>query len=439
MIFLKRNHFKLMPFNESQFENPSMPSPEKPKEVEKKEVRLEDTETKKEELMSAPKIVIEPERGINLMSFMLKGYNPEWGDNDHELSKATNKYFEKNPLSDEIRKSLDDLGALKKDGIDQEVLFNIALSYGHPERLKETSANLVRDKELDNPDEAQEKLLKLMENLNKELNTNPQFSELKNKFDIETKKDIEKRQEGLEKRKEEIEKLLGFFRPKAETTKAKRINIIPTDYLYNKESGMSFSIGDEIIIRAPLKDTENGQWTHEFLHGVINPINDKLYEKLTDEQKEQIIRMSPGKLKQHYGENPGTLLNESFIRTYVNLFDKGSGPYNYENFKKLVPGVSEEQFQDLVRYDKELKQRIDTLGVSNLKELSGKLKEYFEKYEKDPLGDIVYSFYEDYGKELQKDKKLTFESFVLQNFIKHFEERLDKKPEKNLADKKEVK
>src|SRR3989344_7620335 len=177
-----------MPFNESQFENPSMPSPEKPNEIEKKEAKWEDPEAKKDKLMSTPEIVIEPEKGINLMSFMLKGYNPEWGDNDHELSKATNEYFENNPLSDEIRKSLDDLRALKKDGVDQEILFNIALSYGHPERAEETLANLIRDKELDNPDEVQAKLLKLMEDLDKELNSDPDFLELKNKFDTETKK-----------------------------------------------------------------------------------------------------------------------------------------------------------------------------------------------------------------------------------------------------------
>ncbi|MBI2626598.1 MAG: hypothetical protein HYW69_03335 [Candidatus Nealsonbacteria bacterium] len=394
---------------------------EQPKFEELSEIKTDKTEQQGEKIMEVPEIIVQPEKGINLMSFMLKGYNPEWGDNDHELSRATNEYFEKNPLSDEIRKSLDDLRALKKDGIDQEVLFNIALSYGHPERLKETSANLMRDKELDNPDEVQEKLLKLMEDLDKKLNSDPKFLELKDKFDIETRKDIETRRGGLEKRKEEIDKLLEFFRPKAETTKAKRINIIPTDYLYNKESGMSFSIGDEIIIRAPLEDSENGQWTHEFLHGVINPINDKLYGKLTDEQKEKIIKMSPGKLKQHYGENANTLLNESFIRTYVNLFDKGSGPYNYEYFKKLIPGVSEKQFQDFLKYDKELKQRMDALGISSFKEFSEKSEQYFEKYEEGPLSNIIYRLYGDYQKELQSNKKLTFEDFVSSRFINYLD------------------
>jgi len=371
----------------------------------------------KDKLMAAPEIVIESEKGINLMSFMLKGYDPEWGDNDHELSKATNEFFKKNPLSGRIRKSLDDLKVLKKDGLNQEILFNISLTYEHLERLKETSINLWRDEEIDNPDELQENLMKLMEDLSEELNLNTNFIELKNKFEAETQKDIEIRKERLESSKEEITKLLGFFRPKAETTRAKKINIIPTDQLYNKESGMGFSIGEEIIIRVPLKDfTENNQWTHEFLHSVINPINDKLYKNLTDEQKEKIIKMSPEKLKQHYGENSNTLLNESFIRTYVNLFEKGSGPYNYEYFKKLIPTVSEEKFQDSLRYDKEFKQRMDAMGISNLKEFSGKSEEYFEKYEKDLLGNIIYGFYDDYQKEFKNSEKLTFENFVLEKF-----------------------
>ncbi|MFH1048840.1 MAG: hypothetical protein V1732_04210 [Patescibacteria group bacterium] len=92
-----------------------------------------------------------------------------------------------------------------------------------------------------------------------------------------------------------------------ETTKAKKVIVIPTDHLYEKESGMGFGIGEEIIIRAPLKDfTESNQWTHEFLHSVINPINDKL--SLTDEQKTKIIKMSPGDQAEHYRGNATTLL-----------------------------------------------------------------------------------------------------------------------------------
>ncbi len=402
-----------MPFNESRFENISTPAPEA-------------SENKEERLMNVSDIIIEPERGITLMSFMLKGYDPEWGDNDHELSKATQKYFEENPLSNEIKKILDDLGALKKDGIDQETLFNIALSYGRPERLRATSENLTRDKELDSPDQIQERLLKLMEGFEQGLGSSAAFLELKSRFDIETQADIERRQDGIERRKEEINKLLEFFRPKVDTTKAKKIKMIPTDYLYHKESGMSFSIGSEIIIRAPLKDTENGSWIHEFLHGVINPINDKLFGKLTEEQKKRMIEISSGKLRQHYGENAITLLNESFIRTYVNFFNRGLRPYNHADFQGLISKVNEAQFQDVVRYDEELKQRMEAIGISTLEDLLEKSKEYFEKYEKDLLSDIVYSFYEYYEIELQKDTKLTFEDFVLQNFIKYFEETLDK-------------
>ncbi|MBU4141592.1 hypothetical protein KKE99_01820, partial [Patescibacteria group bacterium] len=126
------------------------------------------------------------------------------------------------------------------------------------------------------------------------------------------------------------------------------------------------------------------------------------------------------KLKQHYGENSNTLLNESFIRTYVNFFEKGSGPYNYEYLKeylkKRTPEANKKEFQDSLRYDKEFKQRMDVMGISNFKEFSEISKEYFEKYEKDILGNIIYGFYEDYRKELQNNEKLIFEDFVLEKF-----------------------
>ncbi|MFH1048841.1 MAG: hypothetical protein V1732_04215 [Patescibacteria group bacterium] len=142
----------------------------KAQETEEKKQEAPDAETK-DKPRDNPEIIIKSEKGINLMSFMLKGYDPKWGDNNHELSKATNKYFRNNPLGGEIRKTLDNLNVLNKDGINQEILFNIALSYQNPKRLKETSANLIRDEEIENPDELQMKLLESMEYLNEELNT----------------------------------------------------------------------------------------------------------------------------------------------------------------------------------------------------------------------------------------------------------------------------
>lgn len=385
-------------------------------------------ETKNEKLMSNPEIVIEPEKGIHLMSLMLKGYDPEWGNKDHELAKLTNEYFKKNPLSKEIKKSLDELKALAgidEEGIDQETLFNISLSYDYPERTKEISSGFLKSSGIENADELQQKVLKLMEDFEKELKSNPEFSELENKFNHETQKDIGIREKRLEASKEEINKLIGFFRPKTETTRAKKINIIPTDVLYPKESGMGFDVGEEIIVRVPLKDfTESNQWTHEFLHSVINPIDDKLYQKLTDEQKEKLIKMSPQKLKQHYGKNANTLLNESFIRTYVNLFGKSSGPYSYEYFKKLIPQIKdEEQFQDILSGDKELIQRLNELKIHNLKEFTEKSEEYFENWEKDELGNVIYDLYEDYSKEIQKNENLTFEDFVLEKFSDYIDKK----------------
>jgi len=64
---------------------------------------------------------------------------------------------------------------------------------------------------------------------------------------------------------------------------------------------------------------------------------------------------------------------------------------------------------------------IDTMGISDLMGFSEKLEEYFEKYKKDSLGNIVYGFYGDYQKELEHNDEITFEDFVLEKFLDYLD------------------
>jgi hypothetical protein len=168
---------------------------------------------------------------------------------------------------------------------------------------------------------------------------------------------------------------------------------------------------------------------HEFLHSVINPIIDKLNKKLTNRQKEQIVQMASGKLKQHYGQDTGnyySLLNESFIRTYLNIFEKGKKPITFKDFKeKIFKNVpNEERFQEILIREQELKQRFDALEISSLKELSRKSKSYFNTYEKDELGRAVFKIYGDYSKERLKNHNLVFENFIIDNFFKYIPNKI---------------
>lgn len=319
-----------------------------------------------EKLLPLPEIIIGQEKGIHIMSLMLKAYDSLWGNNDHKLAEATKEYFDNNALDEEIRRSLDGLRILKEGGVDEETLLNLALSYSHPERSEDILAYLEDAKDIDNLLEVQKNVLYLMEKFQEKTVANPGFLALENKFDDETQKDMRERVEKLGDCKEELVSVMDFFRPKGSTTEINKIKILPTNFLYREDSGKAFVADNQIEIMVSLKGFEKGgQWTHEFLHSVINPITDKLSEKLTDDEVAKIIELSAIKLKKRYGENM-SLLNESFIRTYVNFFQKKSGSYGYEYFKNVVAQISEESFDKEFNVNREFRENCIALGISNL-------------------------------------------------------------------------
>lgn len=390
---------------------------EKPEEVELEKEKIEEPlETEREKIMEVPKIVVQPEKGAYLLSATLKGCNPEWGNRNHELAKLTERHFEEHPLNPEIKNTID---TLKKEGVDEETLYNLSLTYQHPERTEYVFDMLEKHKDIERgkAEELQQKLTEVLGILDND----PLLDSLEKNFVEETQKDIKIRQEQLEGSRQRIEKLIDFFRPKSKTTPVKRINLMPTDFLYHERSGKSFTLGEELILMSPLEDSTDGQ-AHEFLHSVINPIVDKLDQALSEDQKKEIVQLSSGKLRQHYGEKYCSLLCEGFIRTYINIFEKGKKPPTYKHFKENLSRVAtEEQFQGILATDRELEQRCQNLGISDLKGLIEKSKSYFEMYEKNQLGEIVYSFYQNYQRERSKKPEATFEDFVLEKFNKYLE------------------
>jgi len=373
-------------------------------------------EGENEKLLLPPEIIIGQEKGIHIMSLMLKAYDSRWGNNDHELARATKEYFGKNALDEEIRKSLDDLRILKEGGVDEETLLNLSLCYSHPERSEDILAYLEECKDIDNLREVQKNVLSLMEKFQEKTAANPEFLVLENKFDDEAQKDIKEREDHLADCKSEMIGVLDYFRPMKATTAIDTVKILPTNFLYREDSGKAFVADNQIEIMVSLKEFEKGgQWTHEFLHSIINPITDKLSENLTDVEMDKIIELSSAKLKKRYGENMG-LLNESLIRTYVNFFQNKSGAYGYEYFKNAVDHTSEETFEKHFNEDEGFKKDCTDLGIFSLKDLSEKSKEYFDRYEKDMLGKMSYDLYEDYEKEIKAKREMNFENFVLEKF-----------------------
>lgn len=382
------------------FEPKFYPNMEKPKEQEKKEATFE--------VMKTPEIVVQEERGAQLFSLLLKAENPAWGETETPLAKETAEYFRNNPLDPEILKAIKDF---YEEGVDEETLYNIALTYQHPERAEKVLEMATKYKpHVKNPQDVYQKVLALLERFDQTFSVSP----LAEKFTAEIERDRNERLQRMEETRKRIEALIDFFKPDSKTTDVKKLSFVPTDPLYKKNSGRNFSAfpGEQIII-SYIENTLNQD--HEFSHGIINPIVEKLSQKLTDEQKEKISQLASEKLKQDYGDGHFSLLCEEFIRTYTEIVSEGKRPQTYEEFTLKISGITGDQFQKFLAESESLKARCEQLDIKTIDDFKNKSQEYFERFEINRLRDLIFEIYQEYSNRPDKETE-NFERFVLSKF-----------------------
>lgn len=382
------------------FEPKFYPNMEKPKEPERKEVDFE--------VIKTPEIVVQEERGAQLFSLLLKAENPEWGETETPLAKETTEYFRNNPLSPDILKTIREF---HDQGVDEETLYNIALTYQHPERAGGVFEMAAKYKpHVKNPQEVYQKFLAVLESFDQTFSASP----LVEKFTAEIERDKNERLRRMEETRKRIETLIDFFKPDSKTTDVKKLSFVPTDPLYKKNSGRNFSAfpGEQIII-SHIDNVDNQD--HEFSHGMINPIVDKLSQQLTKEQKEKISQLASIKLKQDYGEGFYSLLCEEFIRTYNDVLKKGGKPQTYESFVQKISSISEDQFQKELSQSENFKARCDEFGIVTIEDFKNKSKEYFERFERNQLRDLIFEIYQEYSSRPNMETE-NFERFVLAKF-----------------------
>lgn len=380
-------------------------------------------ETKKE-VMSLPEISVREEKSSLLLSLLFRGYDPNFGSHDHELSKLVDEYFKQTPLAEESVKFLEGIKALESGGTDGEALFNMALTRGHEERLKPLYEFIVENKGyIQDPQTIRTRLVEQIDNLEKAL---PE--DLKKAFREATEADISLREGNLEWYKQRIKGLIDFFRPDPETTKTKKITILPTNFLMPEKSGVAYDFGDEQFVEHNINNPHN--FAHEFLHGVVNPIVDKLSLMLTEEQERKISQIGSYQLKveQGYGGGHFSLLCEEFIRTYNDVLENEEKPETYDGFREAIASIDESEFSKTLNEaddgqrpqdNKEwLRKHCRELGISNLEGMKEKSQEYYDRFLKNELREIIYGFYQDYIKEKEKNSEIRFEEFVLNEFPK---------------------
>lgn len=366
--------------------------------------QFEGPKTKSFEMFEIPEIVIQREQGAHLFSLILKAHNPDWGGKDSALAKETNKHFEENPLHPEIPAFLEKIKALQGGGVDEEVLYILALTYKHAERTEQAFEVIAKYKPyIEDSQELQQGVFRVLQLIEE----SPDLSLLEQQFVQEAEKDMAKRQNNLPETEQRIQGLIDFFKPDPTTTNIQKIILTPTDPLYKKDSGRGFVFGNEQVLMSHIENPNNLE--HEFLHAVINPIIDKLLEKLTDQQKERILQIASNKLKQDYGESSYSILCEELIRTFNDVFKKRERPQTYEDFLERISEIDEEQFQASLLQSESLKARCEELAILTIEDFKEKSQEYFEQFEKNQLRDLIFELYQEYS---QSDNN--FESFILE-------------------------
>jgi hypothetical protein len=358
------------------------------------------------EVIKTPEIIVREEKGAQLLSLLLKAENSEWGETETSLAKETSEYFKESMVDSSILEVLKELHA---EGVDEETFYNIALTYQHPERIKDVFEFVVKNKpDIKNPEEVHQRLLAVLEMFDKLFSS----SSLAKKFTKYAELDKDKRLKILKITKKRIENLINFFKPDQTTTRVRKISLMPTDPLYKKDSGYAFAFDEELVLKNHIENPDN--LDHEFLHTVINPIVEKLSLRLTDDQKRKSSQLASAELRQDYGEEYFSLLCEELIRTYCDVFRKGEKLLRYEDFLQKVYDIKEDKFIELITQSEGFKERCEELDIKTVEDFKKKSREYFERFYKNQLRDLCFELYEEYNRE--KERGINFESFLLERF-----------------------
>jgi len=288
-----------------------------------------------------------------------------------------------------------------KEIIDQEAFEIASLAFHRSDARNEIVEQLRRNKpHVGDPEQYIEKVFSILENIS-QVSVAPDSS-------------WEKRAEILRPR---VEALLSYFNPSSDWYHIRKVVALPVDDFVNVQGGRSFQRGSDWIVASHSQNPDN--FDHEFLHSFMNQIVDHLASAIGQEKITQLVTMASGKLKEDYGEEcPHSIFTEELIRTYNDYVKQKRNPQNVpQQFMEKIDTITQKQFQDALNDDERFVQNLKKLNINNFNEFKERAKEYFDKYEKDELRDILFDLYKNYEETRKRGDIEDFESFLIQNIV----------------------
>lgn len=356
-----------------------------------------------QETMTMPEVRFVADRGV-MWHFVLQNLLKSGGQRA-ELDGATEKledYFQGSPVAPEL---MDGFRRIR-DESDPEVFYWLALQAGETERQEPIISEIERHKhQIKDPRELLDRFNDLLGRLQERHGGVVEFLAPLFVQESESRQPSE-----TVACRQNLQEAINFFRPKRRTTDLDKISIAATGLAGPGEGRMTI-FGREGLLLANEGDPD--VVVHEFLHTVINPITQKL--DLSDEQAVHIWALASGRLRESYGEDPRSILNETLINAYVDNFSKNQTPR--ERLFSKINKLGEIGFQrSLHQTDTNLKSYCDVLGIKTYQDLVTHREEFYERFYQDEFRERVLNMYESYNVARRRNGQLAFEDYFLANF-----------------------
>jgi hypothetical protein len=292
---------------------------------------------------------------------------------------------------------------------DEEAVFMLALTLGHPEWEGELLRQVKAYKpHIVDPEGLLGRIKADFESSGNESGQNESVLESSNGWN-----------EHIPEVEERLAEINAYFNP-AEGEYPRRIVLVPSDtILSSANSGSSYHIGDTVVILAHSGNIDNVG--HEFLHGIVNPMTEALQERLP-EQRIVALASDKYKIDEGYGEHALSLLNEELIRTYNDVVRNGEALPSLEGFKSRLSEITDEDLAGILASDPGTSRRLEQMGIASLDELKSRAEEYFERYMKNELREKIFGLYREYDEQKRVLPDLKFKDFFAERVDQLFSE-----------------
>jgi hypothetical protein len=277
---------------------------------------------------------------------------------------------------------------------DEETIRMLALAAAHPEWQAELFTQIERDK-APLSSESREKIMSFFAGEN-----GP------SEHETEIAEEVEVWRKSAPEATRRFEQLQQYFSPRERTS---RVVMVPSDTILPPKGGHGFHVGDTTVIMSHAGAFDNAD--HEFLHGIVNTIVRKLLPNLTEENIRMISELASKNLVDDYG-TPESILDEELIRTYNDYIKRGENPRTFPEFSNIVDAMTDEQFLTTLQIEPDTAERMVKMGISSLKNLRARTREYYDTYEKDVLRERIAKLYRKFEEEKKTNPDLSFEIFL---------------------------